>query len=63
MIDCVIFDIGNVLLDWDPRYLYRRIFSDDGAVEAFLAETGLLELNLEFDRGEPFAPGLARLAR
>ena len=34
----VIFDLGGVLLDWDPRYLYRRLFDgDDVAMEHFLA--------------------------
>ena len=25
----VVFDVGNVLLRWDPRHLYRRIFDDE----------------------------------
>ena len=25
----VVFDIGGVLLDWDPRYLYRKLLADD----------------------------------
>ena len=30
-IDAVLFDVGNVLLEWDPRHLYRRVFrSSDG---------------------------------
>ena len=33
----IVFDIGNVLLDWDPRHLYRRIFSDTARMEWFLA--------------------------
>ena len=30
-IDAVVFDVGNVLIEWDPRHLYRRVFThDDG---------------------------------
>ncbi|HXI81010.1 MAG TPA: HAD family phosphatase, partial [Verrucomicrobiae bacterium] len=33
----VVFDLGGVLIDWDPRYLYRSFFGDDeAAMEAFL---------------------------
>lgn len=32
----VVFDIGNVLLRWDPRNLYRRVFEDDEERERFL---------------------------
>jgi len=34
----VIFDLGGVLIDWDPRYLYRTLFADEAAMERFLAE-------------------------
>ena len=33
----VVFDIGNVLLRWDPRNLYRSVFSDAAACERFLS--------------------------
>ena len=33
----VVFDIGNVLVDWDPRHLYRTIFADADEMERFLA--------------------------
>jgi 2-haloacid dehalogenase len=36
-IDAVVFDLGGVLIDWDPRYLYRQLFDDPGAMEDFLA--------------------------
>ena len=32
----VVFDIGNVLLRWDPRNLYRKIFDDEERMERFL---------------------------
>ncbi|PWB82432.1 MAG: 2-haloalkanoic acid dehalogenase [Methylocystaceae bacterium] len=59
MISTVVFDVGNVLLDWNPRYLYRKIFDDPSAMEAFLAEVCTAEWNLELDRGRPFADAVA----
>lgn len=35
--DTVVFDLGNVLLDWDPRRLYRKLIDDVAEVDAFLA--------------------------
>ncbi len=58
----VIFDIGNVLIHWDVRALYRKILPNEAAIDRFLAETRLLDANLEFDRGQPYAGGLAALA-
>lgn len=61
-IDAVIFDIGKVLIRWEPERLFRTLFDSDAEIAAFLDETGLLDRNIEFDRGEPFAAGLADLA-
>jgi 2-haloacid dehalogenase len=58
----IIFDFGGVLLDWNPRYLYRKLFADDHeAVECFLNEIGFAEWNLEQDRGRPFAVAVDEL--
>jgi 2-haloacid dehalogenase len=60
----VVFDLGNVLVDWDPRYLYRKLFDgDDAAMEQFLAEVCTPAWNEEQDRGRPFADACALLAR
>jgi len=54
-IDCVVFDIGNVLVRWDPRNLYRRMGYSDADTVSILAEIGLLEINHRvLDAGEPF---------
>jgi 2-haloacid dehalogenase len=37
-IDTVVFDVGNVLIPWDPRWLLRKLLPDDDAVEHFLRE-------------------------
>ena len=57
----VVFDIGNVLIKWHPERLYRKIFASQEAMQAFFMETGILKRNIEFDRGEPFADGIADL--
>jgi 2-haloacid dehalogenase len=54
-IDTVVFDIGCVLLDWDPRYLYRKIFADPEAMERFLAEVCTPAWNVQQDGGRPWA--------
>ena len=36
-IAAVVFDLGGVLLDWNPRHLYRRLFTDPDEMEDFLA--------------------------
>ncbi len=58
----IIFDFGGVLIDWNPRYLYRKFFDGDAAsMERFLAEVGFIEWNLQQDIGRPFAEGIADL--
>lgn len=46
-----VFDIGNILLRWDPRNLYARIFGSRREMEHFLATVLPPEWNLEQDRG------------
>ena len=57
-----IFDFGGVLLDWNPRHLYRKLFpGDEPAMERFLAEIGFSEWNLLQDAGRPFSIAVAEL--
>jgi 2-haloacid dehalogenase len=51
----VVFDIGNVLVHWDPRALYRKIFASEDEVEWFIANVCNSDWNLEQDRGRSFA--------
>lgn len=60
-IDTVVFDLGGVLVDWDPRHLYRSEFDDEAAMEAFLGTVTTPAWNLELDRGRPFADGVREL--
>jgi len=54
-ITTIVFDIGNVLIEWNPRHLYRKIFSDPERMEWFLRHVCSDAWNLEQDRGRPFA--------
>ncbi|MGB7129744.1 MAG: HAD family phosphatase [Candidatus Sulfotelmatobacter sp.] len=57
-----VFDLGGVLVDWNPRYLYRKLFGgDDAAMEHFLANICTSEWNLQQDAGRSFAEGCALL--
>jgi 2-haloacid dehalogenase len=47
----VVFDIGNVLVHWDPRRVYRTIFKTEAEVDDFLSRVLPPEWNLEQDRG------------
>ena len=52
IIDTVIFDLGGVLIDWNPRHLYRKLFGDDvDAMERFLREVCNTEWNEQQDAG------------
>jgi len=61
-IEAVVFDLGGVLLDWNPRYLYRKLFADEAAMEHFLAEVCTMEWHEANDRGVPFEVTCAQLA-
>jgi len=61
-ISAVAFDIGGVLLEWNPRLLYRKLFgADEAAMEQFLAEVCTPEWNARLDAGLPFADAVAEL--
>jgi 2-haloacid dehalogenase len=55
----VVFDLGNVLLRWDPRFLYRQIFDDEAKMEWFLANICNMEWVLAQDRRQSFKEGIA----
>ncbi len=60
-IDTVIFDLGDVLIPWNPRNLYRKLFSDEAEMERFLAEVCTMEWNAQQDAGRPREEGTALL--
>jgi 2-haloacid dehalogenase len=63
-IKAIIFDFGNVLLEWDPRHVYQRYFPNDpDGIERFLNEVNFADWNLQQDKGRTFAEGIAVLSR
>jgi len=60
-VEAVVFDLGGVLIDWNPRYLYRSLFDDEAEMEAFLRDICSPAWNLEQDRGRPFAEAIKLL--
>ena len=61
-ITTVTFDLGGVLIDWDPRYLYRTLFDDEAEMEAFLAEVTTQEWNAKQDAGRTWSEAVEELA-
>ena len=58
----VVFDVGNVLYDWNPRFLYERLIEDDRALDAFLRDVATKEWHFQHDEGRPFAETSAELS-
>ncbi len=60
----VVFDFGGVLVDWNPRHLYRKIFSgDEDAMERFLEEIRFYEWNQKQDAGRTFSEAVEDLCK
>ena len=60
-IDTIVFDLGGVLIDWNPRYLYRKIFSTEEEVDWFLSNICTSEWNDEQDAGRSFEDATRQL--
>lgn len=59
-IDTVVFDLGGVLIQWDPRAAFRDVLDAD-EVESFLEEVGFAEWNKGLDAGRPMAEAEAEI--
>ena len=62
-VDAIVFDLGGVLIEWDPRRLYRKLFDDEAAMEAFLAEVCTPAWNARQDAGRPWPGAIESLLR
>ena len=62
-ISTVVFDIGGVLLDWDPRYVYRQLFADPAELERFLATICTRDWHLANDLGADTEQSCRELAQ
>jgi 2-haloacid dehalogenase len=60
-VESVVFDLGGVLIDWDPKYLYRKVFASEKEVDEFLASVATPEWHLEQDRGRTVEEATALL--
>jgi epoxide hydrolase-like predicted phosphatase len=62
MARAVIFDIGNVLIQWDIRRLYRQLLANEAEIEEFLHEVDWFAWNIELDRGARWDESVAELS-
>jgi 2-haloacid dehalogenase len=62
-IKAIIFDLGGVLIDWNPRYVYRHLFKTDEEVEWFLANITTLDWNEQQDAGYPIEKATKELIK
>lgn len=57
MINTIIFDLGAVLIDWNPDYMYRSIFNDEQEMRHFLTNVATSDWNEEQDAGRSLQEG------
>jgi 2-haloacid dehalogenase len=60
-VKAVVFDIGGVLFDWSPRYLYRKLIDDPARLDHFLLRVLTLDWHFQHDLGRDFADTSAEL--
>lgn len=57
----VVFDVGHVLYEWDPRFLYEKLIPDPQQLDWFLANVVTRAWHFQHDMGRPFAQTSAEL--
>jgi 2-haloacid dehalogenase len=62
-IDTVVFDLGGVLIDWNPRYLYRKIFKTEDEIDWFMTNICTPEWNDMQDAGRSFSDATEELVK
>jgi 2-haloacid dehalogenase len=60
-VDSVVFDLGGVVLDWDPLHLYAKLFADRAEAQAFLREVCTFEWHAQHDLGRPMSETVPQL--
>ncbi len=54
-VNTIIFDLGGVLIDWNPKYVYREVFNgDEEKVDWFLDTICTMDWNVAQDAGRTF---------
>ncbi|MBK6947877.1 MAG: HAD family phosphatase [Haliscomenobacter sp.] len=61
-INTIVFDLGGVLIDWNPTYLYRKLFDNEEEMTYFLREICAPSWNEQQDAGRPLDEATAWLA-
>ena len=61
-IEAVVFDLGGVLIDWDPRYVYRPLFDDPADMEEFLGSVCTPDWHRAHDLGADITESCEQLA-
>jgi 2-haloacid dehalogenase len=61
-VEAVTFDLGGVLIDWNPRHLYRTVFADENEMERFLGSVCTLEWHYQHDLGRSMSVTLPEQA-
>lgn len=56
-----VFDLGGVFIDWNPLYLFRKLFETEEEAMWFHQTICTLDWNLEFDAGDIYSEGVAKL--
>lgn len=56
-----VFDLGGVFIDWNPMYLFRKLFDTEEEAQWFQDNVCTLDWNLEFDAGEIYSEGVTKL--
>jgi len=54
-VETLLFDLGNVLIKWDPKRVYKTIFKTEAEIDKFLAEVCTMDWNEQQDKGRPIA--------
>lgn len=60
-VDTIVFDLGGVLIDWNPRHLYSKLFADKTEMESFLTNVCHGDWNEQQDAGRPFSQAIDEL--
>ncbi|WP_422374804.1 HAD family hydrolase [Roseibium sp.] len=62
-ITTVVFDIGNVLIEWNPEHLYSRLIPDEKERRHFLESVCSMDWNLEQDLGRSWEEAVYALSQ
>lgn len=60
-VTAVVFDVGKVLVEWDPRHLYEKLIPDAAELTVFLRSVVTHAWHFQHDAGRPFAETSAEL--